>query len=100
MTMTRRELLAAGLGTATALSRGSTRGEEAPAAERTPLGVVIHSFGVRLAEDRGTSGAGRFADAPAFLDYCHGLGARGVQVSIGARPDDDCDRLREKAAGY
>ena len=35
-----------------------------------------------------------------FLDYCHTLGARGVQVGIGARDDAACERLRTRAAAH
>src|SRR4051812_37154531 len=39
------------------------------------MGVCVYSFG-----------RGRFKDAMEFLTYCHGIGARGVQVGLGTEP--------------
>src|SRR4051794_4757389 len=93
MSMTRRELLAACASTAALASRAA-RGDR----QGQPLGVVIHSYGVRAAASRARGGTEAFDDAAVFLDYCHGLGARGVQVGIGARDEAACDRLRARAA--
>src|SRR6202043_770850 len=62
--------------------------------------VVIHSYTQRVAAARAGSGPERFDDALVFLDYCHTLGARGVQVGIGARDDAACERLRLRAAAH
>ena len=91
MAPTRRDILAAGLaavaGPAAAL-----------ASERVPskLGLVIHSFPVRAASDRDRPAAERFADPVRFLEYARSLGARGVQVGIGARDDAYSDALRAR----
>src|SRR4051812_20030825 len=92
MAPTRREILAAGL----AAVAGSTA---ARAAERIPgkLGLVIHSFPVHTAGDRDRPAKVRFADPIRFLEYARSLGARGVQVGIGARDDADSDALRARA---
>src|SRR5258708_2423726 len=92
MTPTRRELLAAGLA---ALAVPGT----APAHERVPgsLGLVIHSFPVRSAGDRGRRPEERFADRIRSLEYARPLGARGAQVGIGARDPAYADDLRARA---
>jgi sugar phosphate isomerase/epimerase len=102
MSLTRRELLAACAGCPPALLALAGDGpHDAPAAgERPrprPLGVVIHSYGQRVAADRARGGPGRFDDAFVFLEYCHALGARGVQVGLGARDEAGCARLRARA---
>lgn len=79
--MTRRELLAAG---AAALLAGA-------AGERRRMGVVIHSYPIRAADKES-----HFDDPLAFLEYCHGLGAGGVQTSLGVRDDAAVERLRER----
>ena len=92
MPSTRRELLAAGLAAVVAPGAAQAR-------ERGPgsLGLVIHSFPVRSAGDRNRRPEERFADPIRFLEYARSIGARGVQVGIGAResayarlkPDDE-----------
>lgn len=67
-----------------------------PAAEPPPrLGVIIHSYGLRQADK--SSG---FGDPLTFLDYCHRLGAGGIQTSLGARDDAYAERLRKRAAEH
>src|SRR4051794_3074877 len=96
MALTRRELLAACAATLPSLA---TRSVQASAGgDRPPLGVVIHSYGLRSAASSGRDGAERFDDALVFLEYCHTLGARGVQVGIGVRDEAACERLRARAS--
>jgi sugar phosphate isomerase/epimerase len=105
MFLTRRKLLAACAGTAVlALDDrrpGSALGgppSPSSAGPAQPLGVVIHSYTQRVAAARGGSRLERFDDALVFLEHCHTLGARGVQVGIGVRDEADCERLRGRAA--
>ena len=92
MAPTRREILAAGLaavavpGTAIARGRASNK-----------LGLVIHSFPARSAGDRDRRPEDRFADPIRFLEHARSLGARGIQVAIGARNEASADDLRARA---
>jgi sugar phosphate isomerase/epimerase len=61
------------------------------------LGLVIHSFPVRTAGDRDRRKQDRFSEPARFLDYARTLGARGVQVGLGALDDTAADALRERA---
>src|SRR5688500_6222131 len=88
MDPTRRELLAAG---AAALAMPSASAA-APDPEPSRIGVVIHSYMIRAAQEKG-----RFDDPIAFLEYCHELGAAGVQVGLGARDRDEAKAIRAKA---
>src|SRR3954470_11891301 len=92
MTPTRRDLLVAGLSAvvlpALAPAEGRVTGK---------LGLVIHSFPVHTASDRDRAPGERFADPIRFLEYARSLGARGVQVGIGARDDADSNALRARA---
>ena len=106
MSLTRRELLTACAGAAAlslpALGARTARALQ-PAKETPlpqPLGVVIHSYTQRVAAARAGSGPEPFDDALVFLDYCHTLGARGVQVGLGVRDDASCERLRARAAEH
>src|SRR4051794_18617918 len=51
------------------------------------LGIGMHSYGFHWR-------AGPFNDALSFLEYAHGLGAGGVQVSIGQRDMAYARKLR------
>ncbi|MBX6313026.1 MAG: sugar phosphate isomerase/epimerase [Isosphaeraceae bacterium] len=85
--MNRRDFLAACAGIGPALA--------ASPPERTSLGVVIHSYGMRLAADRARGAGQGIAHPLGFLDYCRSLGAGGVQVEIGVRDTAYATRLRE-----
>src|SRR5256885_11934140 len=52
------------------------------------LGIGMHSYGLHWK-------AGPFNDALSFLEYAHGLGAGGVQVSIGQGDVAYAHKLRE-----
>jgi 3-oxoisoapionate decarboxylase len=81
---------------ATIPSLGASRFE--PSSGSGSLGLVIHSFPVRGAGDRGRKSQDRFSEPARFLDYARSLGARGVQVSLGALDDAAADFLRERAS--
>ncbi len=87
--MTRREILAAGI--AAVAASGTSRAQD-----RAPrsMGLVIHSFPVRLAADKDKRPEDRLSDPIRFLEYGKSLGAGGVQIGIGARDDAYADRLR------
>src|SRR6516164_7763331 len=93
MQCTRREVLAMGAGTLVTLAADAEPAKEGP---RRSLGMVIHSYGIRRAADKDRG----FADPLAFLDYCHTLGAAGVQTSLGARDDSGAAKLRDAAVAW
>src|SRR5437879_6500540 len=93
--ITRRTMLAACSG-AVPLVAGLNR--VMASEDRDALGLVIDSFPIHIAADRPKGRPGRFADPVTFLEYCRGLGARGVQVGIGIREPAYADELRAKAA--
>ena len=90
---TRRAMLAACAGAIPALA-APRRVDDRPS---NPLGLVIHSFPIHVGADRDRPPADRFADPLRFLEYGRSLGARGVQVGIGARDDAYADALRTRA---
>jgi sugar phosphate isomerase/epimerase len=83
MSWTRREVLAAGAVGVLGLTASADRPKGA-----SPMGVVIHSYWNRRATEK------RFDDPLTFLEYCHGLGAGGVQTGLGAREAEYVDKLR------
>ncbi len=93
MRLTRRLALKYCAGAMPMLAGGAA---EAPARARS-LGVVIHSFAVRTAGDRGRPAQERFSEPARFLEYARSLGARGVQVGLGAVGDGQAEALRARA---
>jgi 3-oxoisoapionate decarboxylase len=89
MNLTRREALALGAGLVLA---GSV-----PAAEtKKRLGIVIHSYSIRLAHP--PKDAGPSLDDPfTFLEHCAKVGGGGIQTSLGARGMEYQAKLRAKA---
>ncbi len=81
---------------ALAMPAGAAAAADAAAGPGT-LGLVIHSFAIRTAGDRGRPPAERFSDPTRFLEYARSLGARGVQVGIGVRDDAGAELLRGRA---
>lgn len=88
MSCTRREMLAAGIGSVLGLA-GQTDGD--PAKPPPAMGVVIHSYGIRRSADK----EARFDDPLAFLEHCRSIGAGGVQTALGVREPAYSARLRE-----
>jgi len=52
----------------------------------------------RLRQPGGKSAA--FPDPLTYLEYCHGLGAGGIQAPLGRRDETYCSNLRHKAEEY
>ena len=100
MTPSRREFLAACAGAIPALAGESPRGGEGNADDQPSLGVVIHTYSGRVAADRARGGSNRLDDPLNFLEYCHAMGVRGVQVAIGVRDSAYSERLAKRAAAY
>jgi 3-oxoisoapionate decarboxylase len=93
MRLTRRAMLGVCTGALPAFAAGPPDASDGHGS----LGLVIHSFAVRNAADRGRPSADRLSDASRFLDHARALKARGVQVGLGAREDAAADALRERA---
>jgi sugar phosphate isomerase/epimerase len=93
MRTTRRSILGAGVATVSAVGAARFDASGGPGS----LGLVIHSFPVRSAGDRGRKSQDRFSEPARFLDYARSLGTRGVQVSLGSLDETAADALRERA---
>jgi sugar phosphate isomerase/epimerase len=97
MAMTRRQWLAAGL-TLPALERLSRL--SAAAKVQSHLGIVSYSFHLRLSTDRSGAEAEGIGDPLHFLDYCHRLGAGGIQLDLGAKDKSNIAKLRQQTESY
>lgn len=65
-----------------------------------PLGIVIHSFGVRAGADRKRRSGNDINDPIGFLDHCHTLGAAGIQTNVGRRDAEYLRKLHGKLDAY
>ena len=94
MKVSRREMLSLFAAAVPAVAaQGLCRAEERPR-----LGIADNSFNYRMAADRAAGGG--LTDPLTFVDYCHELGAGGVQVTLGLRDNDYLHRLRTKVEAH
>jgi sugar phosphate isomerase/epimerase len=91
--ITRREMIGLLAGTGSLLAAAPL-----PAADKGPgknrLGICTYSYHLHWAAARAKNPKAAFKDPLEFLDYCHGLGAGGVQVGLGTA---DAAKLRTRA---
>ena len=64
---------------------------------RKRLGVCTYSYNLHWKAAREGNPRARFKDPIEFLEYCHQLGAGGIQVAIGPREAGYLPRLRARA---
>src|SRR2546430_6714916 len=94
--MTRREMLGLVASAAPLLAAApSLLGAEDT--KRKRLGVCTYSYNLHWKAAREGNPKARFQNPIEFLEYCHQLGAGGVQVGIGRRDADYATRLRTRA---
>jgi 3-oxoisoapionate decarboxylase len=85
MSCTRREIIAGCVRAVPALAWLSAARGLSATPQRCSMGIVSHSYSIR-----------RFTDPLVFLEYCHGLGAAGVQIAIGVRDEAYAGKLRRE----
>jgi sugar phosphate isomerase/epimerase len=101
MSMTRREALGLCVGAVSSTLLGSSASLIAPGTRtRTGVGITSYCFGWRQqAEKRRDPGTDIF-EPLTFLEYCHRLGAGGVQAPLGIRDESYAVKLREQAERF
>ena len=99
MPMTRRQLLA--------MSAAAAAGGYGPAAQtrRSRMGVGSASYMFRImterrGDPRARSGATGFFETLNFIDYCHSLGAGGVQCALTSNDSGYAKKVRQKCEEY
>ena len=99
--MNRREVLFSIASGLTAASTGNlTRVYGAGQTRKSRLGIADFSFNIRIRAERTGRMKGSLGDPLNFLNYCHNIGAGGVQINIGTRDKNYTRRLRQKAEAY
>jgi sugar phosphate isomerase/epimerase len=107
MAMSRRQWLATGL-TLPLTQLVPELGLKAKGKDRIHLGIVSYSFQLRLSADRARhreherteQANGDLNDPLYFLEYCHRLGAGGIQLDLGMRDKSYFSKLRQQAQSY
>src|SRR5258705_6810701 len=94
--MTRRKMLRIVAAASIAVSAVRSFAQES-SSRRKRLGIGMHSCGFHWQAARDQSSQAKFSDALDFLEYSHGLGAGGVQVTIKSRDKDYARQIRTKA---
>jgi len=90
MNLTRRQMMLASAGAV--LGTGSALAEP----PRTKMGIVTPTYSIRRAADK-ADGKTPIDEPLPFLEYCHALGAGGVQVGIGSPDEKYIANLRQQA---
>lgn len=89
--ITRREMLTA---CAASVPSAALLPEDPPAPRREKLGVVAYAYWLHMS--RKGPNTPNLKDPIAFLEFCRGRGAGGVQVNLGALPAAAAARVRDK----
>ena len=58
------------------------------------LGIGMHSYGFHWQAARERNPNAKFSGALDFLEYCHKIGAGGVQVAIASKEQGEAKRIR------
>src|SRR6266511_1444554 len=98
-TLSRREMLGALVGVVPLLAEvPSAIAAENPGRKR--LGVCTYSYNLHWKAARDGHSKARFKDTFEFLDYCHELGAGGLQIGVGSKDPGYQGKLRAKLDAY
>jgi sugar phosphate isomerase/epimerase len=65
--------------------------------DKTGLGVCIYCLGIRSRAERQRGGRADFSDPLTFLEYCHRLGAGGIQLPLNTKDEAYCAKLGGEA---
>jgi len=94
--ITRREAIRFAAGTAGALFAPAVRRASAQGPQ-TGMGVGTACYGLRSRAEQASGGKQPFAETLNFLEYCHGLGAGGVQVGLSSLETGYARKVRRRA---
>lgn len=61
-----------------------------------PMGVVVHSYGIRYGSKVETATYPGFQNALDFMRHCHSIGAGGIQTTVGGWAEDFAKKVRDE----
>ncbi len=85
----------AALGLSGALAEGVA--QTGLSGQRTTMGICIHALPVHMEASRRRGQPANLSDPLALLEFCHALGAGGLQAPLGIRDEQYCRQLRTRA---
>ena len=94
--ITRREALRHVAGSVGLLAASPVLAASVPA-ERSPIGIGMHSYGYQWRDAKARPAGAKFHDSLTFLQYARQLGAAGVQVAIGDNDRAYAQRIKAEA---
>src|SRR5437870_1476741 len=97
--MTRREMIRALAGAATLLGTAPTLLSAEPSS-RTRLGICAYSYAIHWKAAHDGHPKARFKDTLEFIDYCHEMGAGGVQIAVGLQELAYAAKVRQKIESF
>lgn len=72
----------------------------AESAQRKRLGVCTYSYSLHWKAAREGPPKAGFTDTLDFIEYCHGLGAGGVQIAVGSKAPGYAAKVRTRVEAY
>lgn len=61
-----------------------------------PMGVVVHSYGIRYGSKVESRNYPGFQNAIDFMKHCHSIGAGGIQTTVGGWAEDFARKVRDE----
>lgn len=61
-----------------------------------PMGVVVHSYGIRYGSKAESQTYPAFQNALDFMRHCHAIGAGGIQTTVGGWGEDFAKKVRDE----
>jgi 3-oxoisoapionate decarboxylase len=61
-----------------------------------PMGVVVHSYGIRYGSKVESAKYPGFVTALDFMKHCHSIGAGGIQTTVGGWAEDFAKKVRDE----
>lgn len=61
-----------------------------------PMGVVVHSYGIRYGSKVESQAFPAFKDAIDLMRHCHSIGAGGIQTTVGGWAEDFSKKVRDE----
>ncbi len=61
-----------------------------------PMGVVVHSYGIRYGSKVESANYPGFQNALDFMQHCHSIGAGGIQTTVGGWANDFAKKVRDE----
>jgi sugar phosphate isomerase/epimerase len=94
--MKRREFIRQATRSAAILATGAVSSVFGKTSRENRIGICTYSYGIHWKAARDGRARSPFRDIPGFIDYCHEIGAGGVQIGLAAGEAEVAPKIRAK----